>query len=137
MVNMIGISTNIVIETMQPFSKLSSVAKEELSVNIVRICRNQASAINILTLILNGVPYNTVTARKRALVQIVDYEEEQSWDNNSSEEVLLPRVRNRRIIQVDITGGNLLDDLGAIQHQLDSIIATLDHPTGDTCDVTD
>ncbi|XP_076805895.1 uncharacterized protein LOC143449539 [Clavelina lepadiformis] len=115
---------------MHSQSKLGGVKQETNHINFLRVQRKQATAVNVMNMILNGAFYNTVKKTERIKVEIVDYEEE-SLDNTGGG-IFLPPVRNRRIILVEIEGGNYQRDLAAIQRQLDPITAGWCHPTGDT-----
>ncbi|CAK8691647.1 unnamed protein product [Clavelina lepadiformis] len=79
-----------------------------------------------MRLVLNGFQYRRTPATQ---VELVNYDQETL--RNAGGGVLYPTIRNRRVILVEIRGRNLQEDLNAIQRQLDSAGASLDHPTGD------
>ncbi|CAK8691645.1 unnamed protein product [Clavelina lepadiformis] len=100
-----------------------SVGYEERIANFVRIQRDQATPRSVMRLVLNGTPYSKVRTVQAKLVELVDFQEER-LDNTGGD-------KKRKVILVEIKGGNRLEYLAAIQRQLYSLRADWCHPTGD------
>ncbi|XP_076807583.1 uncharacterized protein LOC143450779 [Clavelina lepadiformis] len=112
---------------MEPPSE--SVGYEERIANFVRIQRDQATPRSVMRLVLNGTPYSKVRTVQAKLVELVDFQEERLDDTGGG--VFLPSDKKRKVILVEIKGGNRLEYLAAIQRQLYSLRADWCHPTGD------